>query len=265
MQTDSDNTEWPTYPISSVDKALRLLLFFRENSQLRLSDASGYLNVAHSTAHRLLAMLIFHGFVRQDTTQRIYLPGPVLVEIGLATVRNLDLRSKARPFLERLSADCGETAHLSQMEGTTVRYLDAVESSHVLRVAARTGTTLPANCSASGKAILAQLGETELDKVFAGHASLPAATDRSVTDLERLRGDLEIVRDRGFSVNDQESEDGVISVAVAVIASSSPLGALSVSAPVDRTSWSWIEETGAVLRRTARELEESISREPIEL
>ena len=56
----------PAYPITSVDNALKLLLTFRDRPQLALSDASAYLGVAHSTAHRLLAMLAYHDFVRQE-------------------------------------------------------------------------------------------------------------------------------------------------------------------------------------------------------
>ena len=56
----------PAYPIASVNNALRLLLLFRGQPRVRLSEASEHLGVAHSTAHRLLAMLAYHGFVRQE-------------------------------------------------------------------------------------------------------------------------------------------------------------------------------------------------------
>ena len=74
----------PAYPIASVDHALRLLMLFRDRPRVRLSEASEYLGVAHSTAHRLMAMLAYHGFVRQEPGSRAYLAGPALVEIGLA-------------------------------------------------------------------------------------------------------------------------------------------------------------------------------------
>ncbi len=90
----------PTYPIASVGNALRLLLLFRERKAIRLSDASDYLGVANSTAHRLLAMLVHREFVEQEPGQRTYIAGPALVEIGLAAVRGMDLRTSARPVLE---------------------------------------------------------------------------------------------------------------------------------------------------------------------
>ena len=124
----------PAYPIASVDNALRLLMLFRAEPRVRLSDASEHLGVAHSTAHRLMAMLAYHGFVRQEPDSRAYVAGPALVEIGLAAVRQLDIRRHARPVLESLASSLGETVHLAVLEGGNVRYLDAVESSRALRV-----------------------------------------------------------------------------------------------------------------------------------
>ncbi|MEJ7773134.1 MAG: helix-turn-helix domain-containing protein, partial [Geodermatophilaceae bacterium] len=141
----------PTYPITSVGNALRLLLLFRERKAIRLSDASDYLGVANSTAHRLLAMLVHHEFVEQDPGQRTYIAGPALVEIGLAAVRGMDLRTSARPILEELAARSGETALLSRLEGDTVVCLDSIESKKALRVATQAQLTLPAHCTASGK------------------------------------------------------------------------------------------------------------------
>ena len=82
MQTypGSEDGAEPAYPIRSVDNALRLIRLFNERDTLRLTDACGYLGVAHSTAHRLLAMLVHHGFVQQDPQSRTYRPGPTLLE-----------------------------------------------------------------------------------------------------------------------------------------------------------------------------------------
>ena len=72
----------PAYPISSVDSALRLLLLVGEQGMLRVADASRALGVGRSTAHRLLSMLQYHGFVQQDPVSRAYLAGPSLFGIG---------------------------------------------------------------------------------------------------------------------------------------------------------------------------------------
>jgi IclR family transcriptional regulator, acetate operon repressor len=254
-----EQTGRPAYPITSVDNALRLLALFREREKVRLSDAREHLGVAHSTAHRLLAMLAYHGFVRQDKDSRVYLPGPALVEIGLAAVRHMDIRRHARPVLEELAGRYGETAHLSVLEAGKVRYLDAVESSRALRVAARTGTALAANCTASGKAMLAALPAPELAALFPdgpGAPALPALTGHSITSRGQLEDELAVVRKRGFALNHEESEDGVASVAVAVLDGrrSAPVAALSVSAPVSRLADDLAGEIAGRLRLEAQRL-----------
>ena len=102
----------PAYPISSVENALRLLVILRDREEIRVSDASAELGVARSTAHRLIAMLHSYGLVEQDPGSRAYRVGPVLAELGLSSLRQVDVRAQLRPFLEALSADVGETVHL---------------------------------------------------------------------------------------------------------------------------------------------------------
>jgi IclR family transcriptional regulator, acetate operon repressor len=246
----------PAYPIASVDNALRLLMLFRGQPRVRLSEASEYLGVAYSTAHRLMAMLAYHGFVHQEPDSRAYVAGPALVEIGLAAVRELDIRRHARAALEHLAASLGETVHLAVLEGSNVRYLDAVESSRALRVASRTGSVLAANCTASGKALLAELPDAEVSAIFAGSAALTALTARSITSRPRLLAELRQVRDQGCALNVEESEEGVASVAVAVRGPHQvPAAALVVSAPVSRMTDQAASRIKAELRERVAWLE----------
>jgi IclR family acetate operon transcriptional repressor len=249
----------PAYPIASVDSALRLLKLFRGTPRIRLSEAAEHLGVAHSTAHRLMAMLAYHGFVRQEAGSRAYLAGPALVEIGLAAVRELDIRRYARPVLESLAASLGETAHLVVLEGGNVRYLDAVESPRALRAASRTGSALAANCTASGKALLAELSDAEVSAIFADQAELTALTARSITSCPRLLTELRKVRERGCAVNVEESEEGMASVAVAVRGPrEQPAAALAVSAPVWRMTGPVTDTIAAELRERATWLESQL-------
>ena len=162
QKTRPESETGPAYPIASVNNALLLLLLFREQPRVRLTDACKYLGVAHSTAHRLLAMLAHHGFVQQEPVTRAYVAGPALVEVGLAVVGSLNVREQARPAMEELAAETGETVHLGVLEGNQVRYVDAVESERALRVVARTGTLVPAHCTSLGKALLAQMTDQQV-------------------------------------------------------------------------------------------------------
>lgn len=128
----------PQYPIESVDNALRVVLL-GEHHSLRLTDVSKYLGMASSTAHRLLAILQYRGYVQQDATTRSYVPGPTLDSLAFGLLRRLDARDRARPVLERLNNDLGETVHLGRLEGNEVHFIDSIESDRALRVANRLG------------------------------------------------------------------------------------------------------------------------------
>src|SRR5215218_8429335 len=97
MRNEDSAKEDERYPIASVDNALRLVLLFGESSAVRVADAAAHLGVARSTAHRLIRMLAFHGFVRQDPSSRAYVAGRALIDVGLSVVSRMDLRAVARP------------------------------------------------------------------------------------------------------------------------------------------------------------------------
>lgn len=249
----------PQYPIESVGNALRLLLMFRTKPYVRLSEARDELGVAHSTAHRLMSMLVYYGFVRQDGMSRAYVAGPALVDVGLSVVRSWDIRATARDLLERLRDELNETAHLAQLDGTTVRFLDAAESTFALRVASRTGARLPAYSTSMGKALLAELKTEELHALFPREELHEQPTDRTMTLRSDLEAELVRVRRRGYAVNTGESEVGVSAVGVAVVhPTCGPVAGLSVAAPVARMKASQIRSAAVLLKECAQELSQRL-------
>ncbi|SDJ74353.1 IclR family transcriptional regulator [Nonomuraea jiangxiensis] len=219
---------------TSVDNALSLLALIGEQRTIRVSEAAERLGVARSTAHRLLSALRRHGFVLQDKPNGVYRPGPVLHEIGLAAIGRIDIRSVARPVLEELSEQTRETVSLSLIEGRNVRFVDCVESPRTVRVGDRTGIVMPAHCTAAGKAILAGLSPMELDRRYQDR-TLVTRTPNSISTWERLERELALVRRHGYALNEQEGEEGVCAVAVAVRdLTNAPLAALAVLLPAAR-------------------------------
>ncbi|WOP17425.1 IclR family transcriptional regulator [Raineyella sp. LH-20] len=245
-------TEAPQYPIESVDNALRLLLLLSTRRSLRLTDASHYLDVASSTAHRLLAMLQYRGFVHQDPVSRAYEPGPSLDRIAFALLRRLDIREQARPTLERLNERTGETVHLGALDGTEVRFLESIESPRAVRVGSRLGRILPAHCTSTGKAMLAGLSEVQL-RVLYPSEQLPQVTSHSLATRTDLLAELAQVRARGYASSAEESEDGVCSVAAAVPNSIQPV-AVNVSIPINRMTPARLEELAELVRDAATEI-----------
>jgi DNA-binding IclR family transcriptional regulator len=229
------NNEPPSAGVaSSVDNALRLLELMGEQQVVRVSEAAERLGVARSTAHRLLSALRRRGFVLQDKPNGVYRPGPVLTEIGLAAIGRIDIRLVARPILEELREQTRETISLTLLEGRNVRFIDCVESPRTVRVGDRTGVVLPAHCTAAGKAILAALPRVELSRRY-NDRELATRTPTSIATWDRLMTELESVRRRGYAVNDEEGEEGICAVAVAVRdLTDAPLASLAVVLPSGR-------------------------------
>jgi IclR family transcriptional regulator, acetate operon repressor len=250
----SSAQQTPQYPIESVDRALRLLLMFREHPEIRLSQARDELGVGQSTAHRLMAMLAYHGFAAQDPVTRLYRAGPALFEIGLSVVSNLDLRSVARPVLEKLAAVSGETVHLGVLEGNEVRFVDAVESELALRVSARVGKRVPAHATSLGKAMLAALTDDQV-RVLYPSESLPVVTAQTMSRRSDLLAELDRTRARGYACNAGESEQGVGSTGVAIVhPARGPVGAITIAAPLTRLDQGKSERHAALLTQASREI-----------
>lgn len=203
----------PRYPLSSVDHALQIIELLRIEPAMRLSDVAMELGVANSTAHRLLAALAHRGFVEQHRDSRLYAVGQTLVDIGRSALLILELQPRVRPLLVTLNKEFGETIHLGIREGTSVRYLDAVESTRAVRVAARTGRRLHAHWSSIGKILLAALTDEAVRRLYASER-FEAGTANSIGSLDRLLDELATTRAHGFAVNSGESEDDVASVSV---------------------------------------------------
>lgn len=248
----------PAYPIESVDNALRLLLMFRERPLLRVAEASRTLGVAPSTAHRLLAMLQYHGFVVQDPRTKAYRAGGALTDIGLAVVRDMDVRSLARPVLESLARELGETVHLGILDRAEVVFLDSIEGTRVVRVGSRIGVRLPAHLTSMGKAILAHLPKERVGALYPSEI-LPGRTARSTVRRRTLLRSLGQVAERGYAINDRESEEEVCAIGAPILTSGgSPTAAISVSAPRSRFDDRLIERIVPALRAAATKISEQL-------
>lgn len=156
----------PNYPIESVDNVMKLLLMVANQKQVRVSDVSAKLGTAVSTAHRLLAMLAHHGVVVQNHETKAYEQRPVLLKLGLAAIRNAEVRVLLRPVIQGLRDDVGETVHLAVLRGRETLFIDCAESPVALRVASRVGTSMWAHCTASGKAWPACQSDFSLKELF---------------------------------------------------------------------------------------------------
>ncbi|MGP3933709.1 IclR family transcriptional regulator [Nonomuraea sp. KM88] len=208
-----------------MDHALHLAALLQQEGPMRVTDAAERLGVAVSTAHRLLAMLVYRDFAEQGPDRR-YRPGKVLRPAAASAAPVALLREICQPELRALVERTQESANLMVPAGTEVRFISTVESPQILRVGDRVGRSLPAHRVSGGRTILAALPEEQLDALY--------SEDDSV-DLPRLRRELALVRERGFAINDQLTETGLTAVGMAIKdADGLPVAALSLALPTAR-------------------------------
>lgn len=249
----------PAYPIGAVDTAMRVLRLFAEHKVVRAAEVSRELGVARSTAHRMLQMLQYHGMVKQDPASRTYSAGDELIRIGLAAVRQLDIRTLAHPIMEELAQKIMETMHIVERRGDQVLFLDSIEPPRQLRAAARTGMNLPAYSTASGKVLLSGLNRTQLRKLYP-QLRFAAITRNTVTARSGLEAALAEVAQRGYAVNLGESELEIAAVAVPVRDENGAIrAALSASLPMSRVSDAAVIEIVQELRAGAARIEAELA------
>ncbi len=221
----------PQYPVGSVDKALRLIHMLRDHGEVRLRAAAEELGVAESTVHRLMAMLVFHGFARQEDS-RAYVPGYAL---GAAPVRvswTKALRDIAMPHMEQLSQETGETVNIAVRVGTKIRFLWSREGSKVLRIVNRTGVVIPAVKAAGGRVILADLPEDALRRLYQGPAAQSQGDAMTDRELELFIRELRLHHRNGFATANQETELGVTAISMPIHDElGRVIAALSIAAP----------------------------------
>ena len=194
--------------LSSVGTAIQLLKAFSEEQvDIGISDLARRLGVAKSTVHRLASTLVAEGLLEQDRESDKYRLGIALFRLGALVRRRMDISSQGRPYLYALREKTNETVHLAILDGTEIMYVYNLESTQAIRMRSDLGVRKPAYCTAEGQAILAFQPEEVVDEVIA--QGLVARTPQTITDPAALKNALNVVRQRGCAIEDEESEIGM--------------------------------------------------------
>ncbi|HJX76776.1 IclR family transcriptional regulator [Glutamicibacter sp.] len=216
-------------PVESVDRALLLLMRMRDQGPLSVKAAAEQLDVAPSTAHRLLSALTFRGFAAQDH-DRQYRLGPALSDRSAEAFSTQLIRKHAHESLVELQETVGETVQLMVLRGGNIQFIDGIESKRTLRVGMRVGDKMPAFVSAGGKAMLARLTNTELEDLY--RSGLPNWATGRITNMATLKRGMTRIRREGFGTNFEETEQGVIGMGVSINdAAGRPVAAITTATP----------------------------------
>ena len=243
----------------TVDKALRIIDFLSNTQkEMRITDIARNIKINTSTVQRIVNTLCKYDYLRQNAESSKYRIGFKFLEVSGRILGELDLRRVARPFLEELRDRTRETVHLMILDRTMGVYIDAVESPQRIRMVSTIGTKEELHCSGVGKALLAFLPEQKVDEIIR-EEGLKRKTSRTITDPDELKRHLGQIKRRGYSVDNEEAEEGTRCLGAPIFGHGGEIkGSISLAAPFHRLDQQKIQQFVPIVVETARKISRNI-------
>jgi DNA-binding IclR family transcriptional regulator len=249
--------------VPAVDRAVRLLeLLATDDRSFGISELARQLDLNKATVRDILLTLDHHRLVQRDPATRRYRLGARLHELGAARTWRADLRALARPALEALRDQTGETVILGVRAGDRVLLLDVAESPHDLKITAPPGRTIPLTAGAFARVFFAYLPDDERERLLV-RLGLPDYTPRSPRDPAAFRQALAAVRARRYALDREEYLAGVCAAAAPVLdPAGRPLAAVLVVGFSSRIDDQRLARLGEAARATAEQIAAAVRRGP---
>ena len=242
----------PRRTLSSVRNAARLLKeFSAREPEFGVTELSERLALGKSTVHRLLATLCSEDLIEQNAATGRYRLGMAVHDLGGAVSAGNSLHAAVLLPMSDLRNRSGETVQLGVLDGREVVYIERLESPNALRVYVDDGRRRDAHSTGAGKCLLAYLSPHQIDRLLDGW-ELTRYTPHTLTSHAVLRRELLKTRRRGYAINMQESELGVLSVAAPIRdAAGRVIAAMSVAGLAHRLEPSLGETVRVVVEASA--------------
>ncbi|GAE92235.1 transcriptional regulator [Gracilibacillus boraciitolerans JCM 21714] len=223
--------------VQSVERTLSILeLLGHYPNGLSITAVAKELNLAKSTAHRLLSTLMARGYVQQDSHSGYYCLGTQCLVLASNLLNNLDIRSVAKDALHSLSSSTEEVVHLCIEDKNEVVYIDKVESNQTLRMYSQIGRRAYMHCTGVGKVLLSDFNVDQLDQLIK-EKGLPIFTENTITDRKRLLDELALIKERGYAIDEEEHEKGIRCIAAPIRDyEGSIIAAISIAGPIERVT-----------------------------
>jgi IclR family acetate operon transcriptional repressor len=241
--------------VQSVDRAMLLIETLAEDDEgYRLTDLAIRTGLSPSTIHRLLTTLEKRRFVQFDREQSIWHIGAQSFAVGATFARRRNFVTQAMPYLRKLRDQTRETANLGVMDDGAMVILTRVESREIMRSVTKVGGRAPMVASGLGKALLSTYPEEDVFAVIR-REGMPRLTAKSIVRAGELCKSLHDIRERGYSIDDEEAQIGLRCVSAVVYDDrSEPLAAISVSGKASRVPDDRLPVLGKFVQEVAVEM-----------
>jgi DNA-binding IclR family transcriptional regulator len=241
--------------VQSIERAFNILEEVASHRDgIRLGELSRKVGLHTSTTFHLVKTMLMLGYLRQMPDDKTYRIGTPLFRLAASALDELEMATLAKPILEALSADTGETSHIAVRAGDDIIVLARTAGVGPFQLADRVGGARPAHCTAIGKILLAALSEEQLDAYLARRPPV-ALTPKTITDPELLKREIATVRKSGIAYDDGEYNAEARCVAVPVKDFTGEVCvAIGISGAVWRLSLQALEAKSRLVRDAAERM-----------
>lgn len=242
------------YNVRAVERALQILSCFNDENPVRgVSEIAQAVGLHKATTHRIVVTLLNYGYLERADDDQRYRLGLRLVGLGFKVIRRMDLRREAIPYMTHLVEHWDEICDLSIFDQGEVFYVEVLRGSHALTISAVIGQRLPSHCTATGKLFLAHLPDEELDSILSN--PIRAYTRNTITSQDMLNQHLESIRRQGYSLDDEEFEEGIRAIAAPIRNHTGDIiAAVSIPGPTNRMTDDRISQIIPELIDTAQKI-----------
>jgi IclR family KDG regulon transcriptional repressor len=218
---------------------------------VRAVEIAQAVDLHKATAHRIVTTLVNYGYLeRADDGQR-YRLGLELTNLGFKVIHRMDLRREAHPYMKQLVQQWDETCDLSIFDRGELLYIEVLRGNRALNIAAAIGQRAPAHCTANGKLFLANMPPDELEAIL--NQPLASFTERTITSPAELRKELEIIRNQGFAIDNEEFEQGVYAISAPIYnRQGNVIATIGCPSPTSRMTPERIQEISEAFKEAAR-------------
>ncbi|MFC3883613.1 IclR family transcriptional regulator [Bacillus songklensis] len=229
--------------VKSVSRALDIIdLISSKKNGLGVTEIAKQIDINKSSVYRILSTLVRYGYIEQDKDTGRYKLGYKFLEVSSKLLESIDLRAEAKPYLQELENETNEVIHLVVYDQGEVVYIEKLEGTETLRMHSKVGKRAPMHCTSVGKAILAHLPSNVVLDILE-RKGMPLHTDKTITNKEDFLKELIQVKQRGYALDLEENEYGIICIAVPIFDHlGKVIAAVSISGPTIRMTAERMEQ-----------------------
>jgi DNA-binding IclR family transcriptional regulator len=251
--------------VPALERGIAILeVLGRSRAGLSLSQLTRQLSLPKSSVHCLLRTLEATGYLYRESASGKYRVSLRICELARQALNGMSLREQSRPFLRVLAEQTGLTVHMAVLEQGSCVLIEKVTPPGAVRTATWVGKQLGLHCTAIGKALIAYLSDAEVARLVMEHG-LIRYNDNTIRSVRQLNKELEGVRQRGYSVDDEEEEIGVRCIGAPVFnGTAEVVASLSIAGPTTQIDDEALRRLAGLVVSTAHRIEDQIKSQQLE-